>query len=269
MMAKSEIFIVFPVCKDTSESYYSDCINVVESISKIFSIENYDGYYDSENIKDFLPPTGILGDCYPNIITRFRKLMFSWGENWRKESEQEPGDLFFYYYAPINDNTFCEVTKRMSINKENSFLIINYDAFRCESGVIETKYNDNGYSIDVVAPQIKEIAQWFSKNRQPKRIYNWNPKHGENGRGAFPSNKGDKVSILMCSKDDVPDMLNMAFGEDSKVLYYYDCKHKKYIEFRQEQKQGDLVYHAFHLDCTDENRIPKDIKSVIDRLFKD
>lgn len=226
-MASTEIFLVFPVYEDAlntphyinkvnlkPDTYYDKHISIIDKILEVFGSENYIGYYDSDNIAAFLLPIKDLEDYYPNIKTRFRRLMSLWGENWRNYSKQEEADSFYYFCTPIKNDTFCEVTKRKSINDENNFLIINYDA--------------------------------------------------------FPSNKGDKVSVLMCGREDVPAMLNMAFGQDSKTLYYYDSKHKKYIEFKQELEQNaKIVYHAFHLDCSDENRIPSKIKSVIDDCFRE
>ena len=282
-MDKPEIFILFPIYEDASDvphyiskielkqdSYYIECIKVVNNILDVFSIENYNGYYDSENINAFLYPFDIVEDYYPNIRSQFRILMSRWGENWRNDSKQEEADSFYYFSTQIKNDTFCEATKRKSINYENNFLIINYDAFSSDKGdKVLINYKNRDYHIDVVSPDIKKIALWFSLNRQPKRIYNFNPKHGENGKRAFSSNKGDKVSILMCGKDDVTDMLNMAFGEDSKVLYYYDCKYKRYIEFKRELEQKDkIVYHAFHLDCSNEKRIPQKVKSVINDCFR-
>lgn len=283
-MASTEIFLVFPVYEDAlntphyinkvnlkPDTYYDKHISIIDKILEVFGSENYIGYYDSDNIAAFLLPIKDLEDYYPNIKTRFRRLMSLWGENWRNCSKQEEADSFYYFCTPIKNDTFCEVTKRKSINDENNFLIINYDAFPSnKDDKVLINYKNRDYHIDVVSPDIKKIALWFSLNRHLKRIYNWNPKHGENGGGAFPSNKGDKVSVLMCGREDVPAMLNMAFGQDSKTLYYYDSKHKKYIEFKQELEQNaKIVYHAFHLDCSDENRIPSKIKSVIDDCFRE
>ncbi len=279
-MASTEIFMVFPVYEDAEntpcyinkvnlkpDKYYDKHIGIIGKILEVFSrIENYNGYYDLENIDAFLYPFDIVEDYYLNDIrSQFRILMSRWGENWRNDSKQEEADSFYYFSTQIKNDTFCEATKRKSINYENNFLIINYDAFSSDKGdKVLINYKNRDYHIDVVSPDIKKIALWFSLNRQPKRIYNFNPKHGENGKRAFSSNKGDKVSILMCGKDDVTDMLNMAFGEDSKVLYYYDCEHKQYIEFKRELEQKDkIVYHAFHLDCSDEKRIPQKVKSII------
>ncbi len=275
-MTPLEIFMLFPVYEDASNTpcyikkvdlkpakYYDNHISIIDKILQVLSIENYSGYYDSENVDAFLLPIDVVEDYYPNIRTRFRRLMSRWGENWRMCSKQEETDSFDYFFTPIKNDTFCEVTKRYYSNKCNSYLIINHDAFLCKRDVIETKYKGTIYSINVVSPDIKKIVHWFSLNRHPQRVYNWNPKHGENGKGAFPFNKGYKVSVLMCSNEEVSDMLNHALGEDTKTLYYYDCNHQQYIEFKHESEN---VYHAFHLDECDECRIPKQIKFLINEV---
>ena len=273
-MASSEVFMIFPAYEDVldhpyyinkiglkTDVEYNDYITKIEKIIEIFDIENYNGYYDSKNLEAFLYPTNnILEDLYPNINTIFRRTMHRWGENWRELTELKKTDKFSYFYANIYDDTLCEITKRKHINPENAYLIISHNAISTKENLVRIKYDDKEYLIDIVNPTIRMIALWFSLNRTPPRCYNWNPKHGENCKGAFPENKGDKVSVLMCSKEEVPTMLNMALGENTKTLYSFDSKCNKYIEFKQESEN---VYHAFHLDECDECRIPKPIKSFI------
>ena len=69
---------------------------------------------------------------------------------------------------------------------------------------------------------------------------------------------GDEV------KDEAKNMLVKAIGTDSRVLYFFDKVHKKYIEFKRE---SDNIYHGFHLDDEDEKRVPEDIKMMIDKLI--
>ena len=93
--------------------------------------------------------------------------------------------------------------------------------------------------------------------------FNLNPKHGENGKGAHPSNNGQKVSILMCCKEEATRLLYKAIGEDPKTLYYFDKQCSQYIEFKRESEN---IYHGFHLDAEDERRVPRHIKTIIDKL---
>ena len=156
-----------------------------------------------------------------------------------------------YYCIPIKDDTLCEMTERKFVSKdESTFLLINYDAFSCASETIITKRNQDEVELNVRNADIKNISKWYETNRKPQRIFNLNPKHGENGKGAHPGNKGEKVSVLMCSRGEAKNMLLKAICSDPKVLYFFDKTHNQYIEFKCESKN---TYHGFHLDELEEN----------------
>lgn len=59
-------------------------------------------------------------------------------------------------------------------------------------------------------------------------------------------------------------MLLKAIGTDLRVLYFFDRTHNQYIEFKRESEN---TYHGFHLDVTDEKRVPEDIKKMIGKLI--
>jgi hypothetical protein len=113
--------------------------------------------------------------------------------------------------------------------------------------------------------EIKSIHQWFEKNRLPERIFNLNPKHGENGKGNIPGE-----SILLCSKEKAQCLLHKAVGDSSNpTLFYYDEEYGRYMEFKNENT-GNNTYHAFHIEnnilC---HRLKKSIKEKIDYVFPD
>lgn len=277
-MEHSELFIIFPSYKEVEEKpHYLKFVDVMsmEDISKIvnclnemihfFQNENYDGYYDGKNVQAFLFPFEIAEDYYPNIKTRFRVLMGRWGENWRNDRKHSDTENYYYYHTEIKDDTLCELTKRKKDSAdESTFLLINHEAFSCSEDRIKTKCDDEDFEIEVRKAEIKSIAEWFEINRIPQRTFHLNPKHGEFGKGAHPSNKGEKVSVLMCSKGEAGILLKKAIGEDLRTLYFYDAKYNQYIEFKRESEN---VYHAFHLDKEDEQLIPNNIKDAIKQLF--
>lgn len=108
--------------------------------------------------------------------------------------------------------------------------------------------------LEVSKADFKSVLKWYETNRKPQRIFNLNPKHGENGKGAHPGNKGEKVSILMCSKEEAKNMLLKAIGVDLRVLYFFDQVHNQYIEFKCESEN---TFHGFHLDAMDEKECRK------------
>ena len=277
-MEHSELFLLLPRYEEAegqpdyirlkSVMTVAEILEVIESIDGIcrfIANENYKGYYDADNVSAFLYPVEAMEECYPNIKTRMRMVMSKWGENWRTQKVQKDTVNYMYYCIPIKDDTLCEMTERKFVSTdESTFLLINYDAFSCASETIITKRNQDEVELNVRNADIKTISKWYETNRKPQRIFNLNPKHGENGKGAHPGNKGEKVSVLMCSRGEAKNMLLKAIGSDPKVLYFFDKTHNQYIEFKCESKN---TYHGFHLDKIDEKRVPEEIKNMIKKLI--
>lgn len=277
-MEHSELFLLLPKYEDVeeqpeyikstnimTEDEFLKVINKIDEICMLISNENYKGYYDAENVSAFLYPAKTLKKSYPNTITRMRMVMNKWGENWRTQKVQKDTVKYMYYCISIKDDTLCEMTERKFGSTDgSSFLLVNCDAFSCASETITTKRNQDEMELDVRNADIKSISKWYETNRKPQRIFNLNPKHGENGRGAHPGNKGEKVSVLMCSRGEAKEMLLKAIGSDLRILYFFDQIHNQYIEFKRESEN---TYHGFHIDSIDEKRVPEEIKMMINKLI--
>lgn len=277
-MEHSELFLLLPRYEEVegqpeyikskgvmSENEILKVIENVYEICKFIENENYEGYYDADNVSAFLYPVDAMEECYPNIKTRMRMAMSKWGVNWRTQKVQQDTENYMYYCMPIKDDTLCEMTERKFVSTDGStFLLINYDAFSCASETITIKRNQDEVELEVRNADIKTISKWYETNRKPQRKFNLNPKHGENGKGAHPANKGEKVSVLMCSRGEAKNMLLKAIGSDPRILYFFDKKHNQYIEFKCKNKN---TYHGFHLDEIDEKRVPEEIKDMIKELI--
>ncbi len=277
-MEHSELFLLLPKYKEVkgqpnyinekdimSESEVLEFIKGIDKICCFIENENYKGYYDVDNVLAFLYPIKEMEDCYPNLMTLMRRVIIKWGENWRTQKVQKDSESYKYYCLPIKDDTLCEITERKFVSTDGStFLLINYDAFSCSSETVMTMRNHDGVELDVCAADISYILKWYETNRKPQRVFNRNPKHGENGKGAHPKHDGKKVSVLMCSSGEAREMLLKAIGTDQKVLYFFDKKNEQYIEFKRE---SDNTYHGFHLDVDDEGRVPNNIKKMIKELI--
>ncbi|MCD8210382.1 MAG: hypothetical protein LUC37_02430 [Prevotella sp.] len=276
-MSKSELFLLLPKRKDvTSQPFYirdredgpNTLRNIAKSITEVtlfVEIESQARYYDEENIKAFLDVSKTDED-YPMLENHiFQDAMVKWGENWRKNPKQVSQKNYTYYTSPIENDTLCEMTERIILAKDNTYLLINCNAIKCNKGSISTNCDGKEYEIEVRDLEIRDVANWFENNRRPKRNFKLNPKHGEYGKGATPTNKGEKVSVLMCSRQQAAKMLAKAVGEDSRALYFYDDKYGQYIEFRLENK-GSCTFHAFHLDEEDANRVPEKVKAWLNEL---
>lgn len=191
--------------------------------------------------------------------------MSRWGENWRMQKVQKDTESYMCHGLPIKDDTLCEMAERKAVATDGSvFLLVNQDAFSDAVKAIQVKRNQADWELEVRKADFKSVLKWYETNRKPQRIFNLNPKHGENGKGAHPANKGEKVSILMCSREEAENMLLKAIGADLRVLYFFDQVHNQYIEFKCESEN---TYHGFHLDAMDEKRVPEDIKLMLNKLI--
>lgn len=277
-MEHSELFLLLPRYEEVegqpeyirrkgvmTEKEILTVIEDINEICKFIANENYEGYYDADNVAAFLYPVEEMEECYPNIKTRMRRVMSKWGENWRTQKVQRDTESYMCRGLPIKDDTLCEMAERKTVSADGTvFLLVNQGAFSDAVRSIQVQRNRTELDFEVRKADFKSVSEWYEANRKPQRVFNLNPKHGENGRGAHPVNKGEKVSVLLCSRGEAENMLLKAIGTDLRVLYFFDRTHNQYIEFKRESEN---TYHGFHLDVTDEKRVPEDIKKMIGKLI--
>ncbi|KWT84044.1 hypothetical protein [Candidatus Magnetominusculus xianensis] len=221
-------------------------------------IENYIGYFDEENRLNFIKHYNM--DDFPYApITRLKRLLRDW-ENWRETIQQSSDKEYKIFGQPIKDHTFCEISKRQATDKNNNYALLNHHACKIMDKNISVSIDGRNAYYFPNLQNFTSLIQWFVENRKPKRMFNLNPKHGENGRGNWPD-----ASSLECSKDEAQELLNTAIGDSGKTLYTYDKKNMKYIVFRYENTDEDkITYHGYHvaLNSTD---IPQSVKNFFDQ----
>lgn len=275
-METTELFILLPEYKEATdrtghylisdelpdENEVNSYIRQIKELNDFFTHEDYQGFYDVRNITAFSFPLEEIEECYPNQKTYLRSVLKEW-ENWRDEPTQCQQNSFSFHSFPITDDSLCEIARRKIQHPENAYLLINHQAFPCTRPTIEIGCDRTKIQVDTCPIIIKDIAGWFTRSRKPQRVYNWNPKHGENGKGAHPENKGDEVSLLLCSREEADVLLKKAIGiHPQGTLFYYDTNNRHYMEFKMESTN---TFHSFHIE--DENRIPKVIKNKITYLL--
>lgn len=280
-MEHVEIFLLLPVYEEAegqpgylkklgvlaNEDYqvYLDAINRMKSF---FCYESFKGYYDSQNVKAFMIPMELLQDCYPSVSVLLRRAVVNWGSDWRREISMTEADEVQYFNESVRGETLCEVARRQAHDEDSSFLLLDCDAFVHQTDKRDVKFNGRTLSISSCTMDEIGLAEWFSHNRKPARVFHLSPKHGENGKGAHPENKGDEVSLLLCSEDEARKLLMEAIGENEecKTIHYYDSENHRFIEFRCE---GGSVYHGFHIkDELVGTRVPAVVKKKIEFLLK-
>lgn len=280
-MEHVEIFMLLPVYEETvgqpgylrrvgvlGDDEYRVYIDAVNKIKSFFCYERFNGYYDSQNVKAFAIPIDTLQDCYPRMSVLLRKALMDWGSDWRRKMSMTEADETVYFNEAVKGDTLCEVAKRQTSDHGSSFLLLDCDAFVHKADRREVVFNGVDVSLSTCGMNEQDLAEWFSCNRKPARVFHLSPKHGEKGKGAYPENKGDEVSSLQCSEDDARELLKRAVGvdEECKRLHYYDSENGMFVEFKCE---GGGVYHGFHIKNEQAGiRVPADVKRKIWFLLK-
>lgn len=278
-MEHAELFLLLPVYEEATdqpayvkrvgvleEEKYKELLTKLQDISLFFCYENYECYYDSRNLNAFMIPMDALRDCYPKISTLLRRKINNWGSDWRRSKMITGQEVCKFLGTEVVDDTLCEIANRKLKRPECTYLLVDDEAIVQQTDKLEPLFKGKTVVIDNCALEVKTLAYWFEGNRRPMRKFHLNPKHGENGKGAHPSNKGDKVSVLLCSKEEAAVLLNKAVGENAegKIMYFWDANKDKYIEFKCE---GKHVFHGFHLDEEDaKQRVPVCVKEKIEKL---
>lgn len=267
-----QLFIIFPEHEDVDKT--SPCIreftllapdevmtyiDFIDRMEQRGRAEHYLLYYDSKNIRNFLYPVYQLEEYYPNVELTLLNSLQRFAEDWREEPIQEGIVNYKLFQAPVTDDSFCEICERKyqsDIEASNStYAIINHSALE-EMSTATMHRNMEQIDIPVLEATIENIESWLQVNRRPTRVYNWNPKHGENGRDAHKANKTDSVATLYCSKEHAEELLHKAIGEYNDIgpLYVWDEEFNRYMEFKRESKSS-TTFHSYHLEDGD-RKIP-------------
>ena len=113
-----------------------------------------------------------------------------------------------------------------------------------------------GFSVLTTKSTILDFVRANRKNR----IYNWNQKHGEYGKGMI-SNKKEDVSPLEGSREEAEALLNLAIGSrKTDELYAYDKSKHKFMVFKDEYTAVNS-YHSYH--PINQNEIAADIQKFL------
>lgn len=247
------------IMKEDIKSFYKDLDTTLESIQ----IEKFKGFFDIDNINEFLANYDILDNYYPISPRRkLRQSLKGW-MGWRQNRESDQNENYKVNMTPCNDNVFGEIHARKAKEPNNKYLLVSFDAicFTDEDVNVE-KVNDSSVFHIKCIELNRSLKKWFDANRIPFRNYHASLKHGENGKGAWSG-----ASKLLCSHAEAANMLSKAIGINGKdELYYFDKKNQSYIIFRYEGNILDNKFHAYHLPK--DVILNKSIKQIIEGIIE-
>lgn len=288
-MGENVIALMFPEYKDagnpgTSKVWVTEELYDDETIGEqikqtgifvdFFKDENCRMIYDAKNVKAYLYVANTLPECYPSRARQLRTILKG-VENWRENRKSTEDKEYIVHHETIKDDIRTEIAERELANFADSFLIASTVVDR-DGEKWNLRINDTSVSVEALRMFIPQVFDWFSEHHKPRRVYEWNEKHGENGKFAHSDNKGDEVSVLLCSKSHAAEMLNGAIGEPMyDCLYCFDAEYGKYMEYKAGCKYGNLpcdakerTYHSYHIDDEHQipNRVMKKIKILQDQI---
>lgn len=228
-------------------------------VAKFFRYERCNRYYDSKNIENALYPYKLLekeyseqNDEYPTTANYVAAQFLSLGlMDWREEMDEEPQESYFYYKCDVTTDTLGEIARHK--NQSKAAVLLNCNAITCPNPIVLFSSSKKSISIDYVN-DILPLYDWFCKNRLPQRIFDYNPKHGDENNPAWTiSGTNRRAAQLEVSKTEAQKLLELAVGSDTtSALWYYDVERKKHIYF-ENQQESRLAFHGYHLEPGEEN----------------
>ena len=253
--------------KDVLDSnYVGSFITEIKNIMWIYDIEDFCILYDSNNINAFLSFFDLeeKGEFY-NTRNRLRRLF---SNSVYKQCALDISEVDRMTITVLDEeqrvcNIFYDVIKEKC--KGRVVGILHKQSFKEQTTDIQLCYQNKSEKISVLPLSISIINSWFAENRTPNRLYEWNSKHGENGRGQHSSQKGrGAVSVLLSDRNYPKELVGKAYGQTKYAksdpknnLYFYDTQHGAYLRFVPGGAQPH-TYHAFHIEYKE---LPNEIKS--------
>lgn len=259
--------ISFAKMKSLNSSYVNSLIKDLGNITWVYDIEDFNIMYDPNNVKAFLSfyDSKEKGELY-KTATRLRLLFKEsrYKQCSLESTKLEEMPIVVHGEKQTVSNIFYDIlrARQMAIPVG----ILHKQVFNAQIGTeIGLLYQSKSEKISLLPLTISEINSWLAENRIPKRLYEWNPKHGENGKGQHsPQKRRGKVSVLLSDRNYPKELIGKAYGQtkyskhDPKNnLYLYDSKHEAFIRFVPGGSCSH-TYHAFHIEKED---LPNEIRN--------
>lgn len=288
-MAENIIALMFPEYNDTGnlvtskdwvvDELYDDKtmgVQIKETgiFVDFFNDEECSMIYDSMNINAYLYAVNVLPECYPSRVRQLRSIFKQYGlKDWRRNRVSSETEEYGIHDETIKNEIRTEIATRIESTPANSYLIAT-NVFGDKGKTWDLKTKVSTFPVESLPMSISHVFEWLSNHHKPLRVYEWNEKHGENGIGAHKGNKGDEISLLLCSISHAEELLPKAIGEPMyDTLYCFDTEHDKYMEFQAGCKYAHLqpdaeerAYHSYHIN--DSSRVPKRVANKIQILQK-
>lgn len=265
-MAGVKLFLLFPETNPSNQwmrsadqyvrtGDFKDLMEALKQKIDKIRIENYDGFHDSLNIKNFFSQYDVPEAHYPPVSKRRLRSLIQKNafQDWRESITHSQDKTYEIYGQLISDHTFCEMAERAIQQPDENHSLLNHSACTI-NGTFQIFINGStGIRIANLSDEAG-LVEWFVVNRIPPRQFRRNPKHGNKKRNVG----GKGVSPLMCSPEKAQELLNSAIGNREKELFNLDTDQDQIIVFKHEGPTPENIYHGYH--------VPKGSKDVPDEI---
>jgi len=273
-MSAVNLFLQFPVSNPieilwslSNEPFQSEeglqniIANKISEIDSLY-IENYTGFYDSENLNNFLEHFHTLEDLYPLQPTQLLLDTIKDWEDWRSNPVQKNDANIQLFNFPIQNHTISEIAQRKLKQGGDKFALLNNSALSFQTEFITVNIS-NRPNIEI--PNLKntqELQLWFSTNRIPHRNFHVIEKHPIKD---LPPRMwhGKFASYLHCSELKATELLRTAIGETKYELFANDKDQNEYIVYKYENVENQNLYHGYHVP-KDSDEVPEGIKRKLE-----
>lgn len=271
-MSKANIFLILPETKPRTKwsiscniiqdkNHYNRFISSIISEIELIKNENYEGYFDNENLINFFEYFDSLEDYYPKIKRNFIIKIQNW-LNWRLDSCQNNSSIYQIFNQNITNHTLPEIAQRKEIYTNETFCLLNKNALSIQSQsiriIISTQKIINIDNILIA----DELQIWFSINRIPVRNFHIIEKHPINLDSQPRIWRGRFVSYLHCSEEKAKELLQIAIGLSNDELFAFDNENNEFIVFKYENENPQNMYHGYHIPINS-IEIPSNIKNKL------
>lgn len=233
-----------------SEQFPFDNSAELETIKEVldyFSYEYITPVYDTNNISAAIRPVPpgqqrALVSLKTRLQTELKKLGFVEKEEFRVDHP-----VCNLKGSSVTHTILGQMVARKALG--NSVAILNSGGFVHRGSTVEISDIQNSQKVKVdIIYTIKGMHKWLADNRNPKRKYTFNPKHGDSSKKAR-----NGYAQLKTSEEETNALLRLAVGESRESpLWYYDKDRGEYIYF-ENQYEWPPNFHGYHVKDGEEN----------------
>ena len=261
---------------DSSDDFNENIKNLIETLESFIFLTEATVFYSSLELNRLFENITTVEEfsdySITNPVHRIRTILSQVESiDWTYSKKQRTDHLYYFISGlgaithNVNESSIAEACEYKHENNEVTLINILSSQFNETNplNVLRSNVNPPNISSSNLLPFVSnrnQTVDYYRTNRKP-RIYNWNPKHGENGNGMIP-NKGETVSPLECSRVEAAEYLENAVGY-RKTNELYNMDKNKFMVWKCDSIEQNS-FHAYHPINQDE--IEEDVKEFLKQI---